>query len=181
MAEWSHFDFNEKIWHIPATNTKTSQPHNISLSPFALTQFRAIRRETGHLKHCFPSRDNLSHIGTNTLTKTIGDRRLQFKNRTKTLAGRAANNTLVLSEGKNGAWTLHDLRRTGATMMQTLGIPLDIIDRCQNHAVKTGNRISKVYLQYDYAEEKKLAWNVWSDKIEQILSTEIIQGGLHAP
>jgi integrase len=61
---------------------------------------------------------------------------------------------LVLGSGKSGAWTPHDLRRTGATMMQSLEITLDIIDRCQNH-VLTGSKVRRHYLLHDYAIEKR--------------------------
>lgn len=39
----------------------------------------------------------------------------------------------MLSKGAKGEWTPDDLRRTGATMLQELGVTLEIIDRCQNH------------------------------------------------
>ena len=38
------------------------------------------------------------------------------------LRNRRSDDSLVLAGGKNGAWTSHDLRRAGATMMQALGI-----------------------------------------------------------
>lgn len=53
-----------------------------------------------------------------------------------------------------GEWTPHDLRRTGAAMMQAWGISLDVIDRCQNR-VLAGSRVRRHYLHNDYAEEKK--------------------------
>ena len=39
----------------------------------------------------------------------------------KPIKNRHCNNTLVLAGGKTGDWTSHDLRRTSATMMQSLG------------------------------------------------------------
>jgi integrase len=62
------------------------------------------------------------------------------------------------------------MRRTGATMMQGLGIPLDIIDRCQNHVMK--GKVRRHYLHHDYAKEKAEAWRLLGDRIEAILSTE---------
>jgi integrase len=47
-----------------------------------------------------------------------------MKNRAK------ATGALLL---KGGAWTPHDLRRTGATMMGRLGVRLDVIEKCLNH------------------------------------------------
>lgn len=80
---------------------------------------------------------------------------------------------MVLSEqadGQNGDWTPHDLRRTGATMVQALGVSLDVIDRCQNH-VLAGSRVRRHYLHHDYAEEKKRAWNLLGDRLSAVLSS----------
>lgn len=95
---------------------------------------------------------------------------MQFKIRPNPLKGRAFDNTLVLSNGANGEWTPHDLRRTGATMMQQLGVPLDIIDRCQNH-VLSGSRVRRHYLHHDYRNEKTEAWRLLGERLEEVLTT----------
>lgn len=53
--------------------------------------------------------------------------------------------------------------------MQSLGVSLDVIDRCQNHII-AGSKVRRHYLHYDYAKEKKEAWNKLGQKIELILS-----------
>lgn len=58
----------------------------------------------------------------------------------------------------------------GATMMQALGVSLDVIDRCQNH-VLAGSRVRRHYLHHDYAEEKKNAWNLLGDRLSAVLSS----------
>ena len=83
----------------------------------------------------------------------------------RVLKNRRNDNTLVLAAGANGAWTPHDLRRTGATMMQQLGVALDIIDRCQNH-VLAGSKVRRHYMHHDYAEEKRAAWAALGERLE---------------
>lgn len=83
-----------------------------------------------------------------------------------------SDNTLVLAGGKNGTWTPHDLRRTGATMMQALGISLDIIDRCQNH-VPSGSKVRRSYMHHDYADEKRAAWNALGDRLIEVLGEPV--------
>ena len=90
-----------------------------------------------------------------------------FKKR-KPLSRRRHDNSLVLANGTNGAWTPHDLRRTGATMMQALGVNLDVIDRCQNH-VLAGSRVRRHYLHHDYAREKAEAWARLGTQLESII------------
>ena len=97
----------------------------------------------------------------------VGDRQIQFKNRTR-LKNRVNDNALVLSNGKHGDWTPHDLRRTGATIMQSLGISLDLIDRCQNH-VLSGSKVRRHYMHHDYEQEKREAWQLLGHKLEGIL------------
>jgi integrase len=65
-------------------------------------------------------------------------------------------------------WTPHDLRRTGATLMQKLKINREVINLCQNHVI--GSKVDRVYLLDDYADEKRDAWNKLGDRLETILS-----------
>lgn len=160
-AKWQHVNFDEATWLIPAQSTKgrkgKRQAHRVFLSDLALTQFKRLHAETGDTPFCFPNNDGTGPVDTKSVSKLVGDRQAKFKARSKPLAGRHHNDSLVLGNGASGEWTPHDLRRTGATMMQRLGISLDIIDRCQNH-VLAGSKIRRHYLHHDYAEEKTDAW-----------------------
>lgn len=173
-AEWRHVDLEKGTWFIPAEATKghkgKRQDHHVFLSPFALDQFKRLKNETGYTPFCFPSKTNESHVDTKTVSKLIGDRQCRFKNRSKPLSGRHHDDSLVLSKGTKGEWTPHDLRRTGATMMQELGITLEIIDRCQNHLLG-GSKVRRHYLHHDYAKEKTEAWHHLGKRLEKILGT----------
>jgi integrase len=83
---------------------------------------------------------------------------------------------LLMSEWKhvNLEWTPHDLRRTGATMMQKLKISREVINLCQNHVI--GSKVDRVYLLDDYADEKREAWNKLGNKLEEILNTSNADG-----
>ena len=163
MAKWEHVDFDKRIWFIPKENVKSTrgkkQEHYIHLSDFALQQFAKLRELAQSSEWCFPSSRSDEHIGTKVISKAIGDRQVRFKERTKPLSCRRHDNSLVLSEEE---WTPHDLRRTGATIMQRLKVDMDIIDRCQNR-VLNGSRVRRHYLKHDYAEEKQAAWDRLGD------------------
>lgn len=172
-AEWRYVDLDKGTWFIPAEATKghkgKRQDHHVFLSSFALAQFKRLKMETGHTPFCFPSKDEKCHVDTKTVSKLIGDRQCRFKNRSKPLAGRHHDDSLVLSKGAKGEWTPHDLRRTGSTMMQELGVTLEIIDRCQNHLLG-GSKVRRHYLHHDYAKEKTGAWRLLGEHIEAILN-----------
>nr|BFD40989.1 site-specific integrase [Pseudomonas sp. FFPRI_1] len=172
QAEWKNVDLDQKTWFLPSENVKGTrgkkQDHHVFLSPFALHFFQELKALTGDSQWCFPNKQDDGHVDLKVVSKQVGDRQARFKNR-KALSRRRHDNTLVLADGQNGDWTPHDLRRTGATMMQALGVSLDVIDRCQNH-VLAGSRVRRHYLHHDYAEEKKYAWNLLGDRLNEVLS-----------
>ncbi|WP_208296866.1 site-specific integrase [Massilia sp. CCM 8734] len=175
MARWEHVKLDAAEWFIPKENVKDNLADlTVYLSPFALDQFRQLHRVTGHTDWCFPARNNEGHVDSKSISKQVGDRQSMFKKAKDggpraPMKNRRHDNTLVLGAGKTGAWTPHDLRRTGATLMQRLGVSLDIIDRCQNH-VLPGSKVRRHYLHHDYADEKRDAWKRIGEHIETILS-----------
>lgn len=173
MARWENVNLKSATWFIPKEDVKDKIGSlDVFLSPFALEQFQRLHDLTGHTKWCFPGRGNESHLDVKSITKQIGDRQSQFKKNREggprqPMKNRRFDNSLVLGGGKNGAWTPHDLRRTGATLMQALGVPLDTIDRCQNHVLE-GSKVRRHYLHHDYANEKREAWRLLGAEISKI-------------
>jgi integrase len=173
MARWEDVNLEAGEWFVPAENTKTRVSWTVYLSPFALRQFKALQALTGDTAFCFPARAPKGeapamHVCVKSVSKQIGDRQTLFKKRAGPLKNRKHDNSLVLSEGRAGEWTPHDLRRTGATMMQQLGVSLDLIDRCQNH-VMAGGRVRRAYLHHDYAAEKRDAWERLGERLDVLL------------
>lgn len=175
MARWEHIDFEKRTWFIPKANVKDDAADlMIYLSDFALLQFQQLRELTGDSEWCFPARNTNSHVCVKSMSKQIGDRQVMFKKSKDgspraPMSNRTHDNSLVLSAGESGAWTAHDLRRTGATMMQSLGVMPDVIDRCQNH-VLAGGKVRRHYLHYDYAKEKTDAWQLLGERLAHILT-----------
>ena len=169
-TEWKHINFEQRTWFIPAANTKGEQGQKsdqiIYISDFTLDKFEQLHALTGASKWVFPGRITNSHVDIKTVSKQVGDRQVKFKSRTRKLKNRVEDNSLVLG---NEDWTPHDLRRTGATMMQKLKISREVINLCQNHVI--GSKVDRVYLLDDYADDKREAWGKLGDRIEAILSS----------
>ncbi len=165
MTRWEHVDMENGEWFIPLANTKGKQnDFVVFLSPFAIAHFSAVKVVTGKTPWCFPGRGGISIVDVRSISKQVGDRQACFKKSRdgsprKQMSNRTFDNSLVLSGGIRGAWTPHDLRRTGAKMMQGLGVSLEVIDRCQNH-VLAGSKVRRHYLHHDYAFEKAAAWQL---------------------
>jgi integrase len=168
MARWSHVDLEKATWFVPRENTKTNVDWQVFLSDFAIRHFKELHALTGDTDWCYPARVQEGHVSVKTVTKQVGDRQMRFKTR-KALAHRRNDDSLVLAGGLRGEWTPHDLRRTAATMMQSLRVSPDVIDRCQNHAL-LGSKVRRHYLHYDYADEKREAWRVLGERLDVILS-----------
>ena len=175
MARWDHVNLDAGEWFIPKENVKGNLENlTVHLSDFALEQFQRLHELTGHSEWCFPARDGEGHICVKSISKQVGDRQAMFKkgrdgNPRKPMQHRRHDNSLVLGGGKAGAWTPHDLRRTGATLMQRLGVALDIIDRCQNHVLH-GSKVRRHYLHHDYAAEKQEAWRLLGERLALVLN-----------
>jgi integrase len=175
MARWEHVNFVSGEWYVPQQNVKGNLSDlSVYLSDFALDQFQQLKKITGESEWCFPAKHHDGHVCVKSMSKQIGDRQSKFKksqdgSARKPMKNRRHDNTLVLGGGNNGAWTPHDLRRTGATMMQRLGVALDIIDRCQNH-VLAGSKVRRHYLHHDYADEKRHAWDVLGARLSLLMT-----------
>ena len=177
MARWEDVDLDGAKWFIPKSNVKGKVADLlVFLSPFAVANFRLLREDNGDSEWCFPARNKPGHVYVKSMSKQIGDRQSRFKKARdggprQPMKNRKHDNSLVLADGENGKWIPHDLRRTGATLMQSLGISMEIIDRCQNH-VLGGSKVRRSYLLHDYADEKRLAWDRLGNRIESILNPQ---------
>jgi integrase len=174
MSRWEHIDFEQSVWFVPKENSKATQAKRVDwtvqLSDFACKQFKRLHALTGYQAWCFPAtnKDN-HHVCLKSVSKQVGDRQASFKNRTA-LKGRRNDDSLVLS---SQAWTPRDLRRTGSTLMQVLGIEEGIRERCLNHAV--GGKIGRVYGRHNYEHEKREAWQKLGLHLEELLTSAISQ------
>ncbi len=167
MTKWKNVNFKERTWFIPAADTKDSAGDQlVYLSDFTLAKFQRLHEITGDTEYAFPARLKEGHVCLKSVSKQVGDRQVKFKSRTRKLQNRVSNNSLVLGDQE---WTPHDLRRTGATMMQKLKINRDVINLCQNHVI--GTKVDRSYLLDDYADEKRAAWHTLGNRIEAILSS----------
>ena len=159
-AKWADIDMDQAIWRIPKENSKNKTEHIVYLSDFALSCFKQLREiSTGDL--CYPASNGETHVCLKSTTKQIRDRQMAAMDR-KPMAHRSVNaNALILSDGD---WIPHDLRRTGATMLQSLGVSPEVIERVLNHTEP--NKLKRTYQTYDYAKEKREAWRLLGERLE---------------
>lgn len=161
-ARWDHIDLERGEWRIPPENCKNDREHVVFLSSFAIEQFKKLYAITGKTEWCFYSVRTDSSICSKTVTKQVADRQRQgnpHSNRSKN------TKSLILSRG---IWKPHDLRRTGATMMNALGVLPEVAERCLNHTEE--NKIKRIYQRYGYEKEMKDAWELLGKKLNELLN-----------
>ena len=164
QTRWEHVDFEKREWVIPKEHSKNRKSHTIYLSDFALNQFKALKEQASSKVWCFPDTTGKTFVCTKSTTKQIRDRQMAGQGR-KPMTNRAKNaDALLLTSGD---WVPHDLRRTGATLMQSIKVAPAIIERVLNHVEPS--KLIRTYQTYDYAEEKREAWNRLGDKLTVLL------------
>lgn len=164
-ARIEHLDLESGEWRIPPENSKNAKGHIVYLSPFAQTQFEVLKERAERLGSAWlmpaKHRDGTDgHVDPKSLAKGIGDR--QRGADAEPMKGRSPLvDALVLPGGR---WTPHDLRRTGATMMGTLGVRPDVIEKCLNHVEQ--NRLVRIYQRQTLREEQREAWRLLGERLE---------------
>lgn len=75
-------------------------------------------------------------------------------------------------DGASGVadWRIHDLRRTVASGLQRLGIPIEVAAAVLAHSAKSiaPTPVTSVYARYDYAAEKREALESWAAHLREI-------------
>lgn len=66
------------------------------------------------------------------------------------------------------AWTLHDLRRTFASSMASIGVQLPVVERLLNHVSGSFGGIVGVYQRYDFMPEMRDAISRWEEHIQSL-------------
>ncbi len=155
-------DLDRASWHIP--DTKNGREHTIHLSPFALAQFHRLQDLREATSWVFPDRTGQTPVCIKSFGKQIADRQRTEELR---MSGRSkAVDALSLPGGK---WTAHDLRRTAASLMASLGISGDVIDECLNHVIES--RVRRTYIRNRRESEQACAFNSLGAKLSELTLT----------
>lgn len=166
----SDLDLETGIWTIPAEVAKNRREHVVHLSPFAIRMIHAMRALPTKPRGETEKPDDTIYWGGGTLAKALRDR--QSPSSASPTAKRAARSVLLLP---GGPFTPHDLRRTGASLMQALGVRPDVIEKCLNH---TPPALVAVYQRDPLLAERRAAFEALGKKLSEIIDTTGIDRAL---
>jgi integrase len=146
-------EVNGATLEIPGSRTKNHLPFVIPLSPDAQSN---LPREV-NLKN-FPREGRISAFvfTTNGTTPISGWSKVKRR--------------LDAEMGSVPSWRIHDLRRTAATGMASVGIQPHIIEAVLNHVSGAKAGVAGTYNRFAYAEEKREALTRWAAHIGGIVS-----------
>ena len=66
-------------------------------------------------------------------------------------------------------WRIHDLRRTVATGMEKLKVPLQVVEAILGHTSGSKGGIVGVYQRHNYADEKRAALEAWGERVVSLV------------
>ncbi|MCK8483946.1 integrase arm-type DNA-binding domain-containing protein [Aliiroseovarius sp. S2029] len=139
------------LWHLEADRTKNGRAHDVPLSGAAQDVLGAMERVKSDAGYIFTTTGESALQGYHKGRNHIADRMTE-------IAGQEIPH-----------WTFHDLRRTAATGMARLGIPVRVTEAVLNHVSGTAGGVVSVYQRHDYADEKRDALNAWGRLVGELV------------
>jgi integrase len=146
---WDEVDFENAVWSIPKERIKRSRPHDVYLSRQALDVVIALKTCAGNSRFLLPSRYDADAPMS----------RATFNRVTYSVVEKAKQEGLPL-----GPFTVHDLRRTGSTLLNELGFNSDWIEKCLAH--EDGRSSRGVYNKAEYEHQRRHMLQEWADLID---------------
>lgn len=148
-ATWDEVDFENAVWSIPKERMKRSKPHNVYLARQSLDIMVALKTCSGNSRYLLPSRYDADAPMS----------RATFNRVTTAVVQRAKEKGLPLEP-----FTVHDLRRTGSTLLNELGFNSDWIEKCLAH--ENGRSSRGVYNKAEYEHQRRHMMQEWADLID---------------
>lgn len=146
QATWDEVDFDEAVWRIPAARTKNGKPHSVYLAPQAVALFQELQRLAPSSPWILPDRSGSASRAHNALNRAL--------------------ERLIAGTGIH-PFTIHDLRRTGATALHEAGFQSDVIEKALNHTLPG---VRGVYNRASYAAQRRDMLAFWAIYLEGLPS-----------
>lgn len=158
-ATWAEVDFENATWTIPKARMKGRNSHVVYLSRQAVDIFVALHTCAAGSKFVLPSRYDADRCMSKATLNRV----------TQIVAERAKAAGLPLEP-----FSVHDLRRTGSTLLNEVGFNGDWIEKCLAH--EDGRSSRSIYKKAEYAEQRRHMLQEWADMVDAW-----IDGRTHVP
>lgn len=148
IMRWAEID--GAVWNLKGTRTKNEEMHKVHLPDLAQSVIASIPR----------------HKGCPWVFTTDGEIPVaNFAYPKERLDAFMAKNSAEPIDH----WVTHDLRRTAATVMQSLGVPEPVTERILNHVHGGKKGVAKIYQRWRYLPETILAYDQFNAHIAELV------------
>lgn len=160
--DWSEIDLESRRWTLPAERAKNDEEHVIPLTSLALKELQLLGPKRKGL--VFTTTGTTPVSGFYKARSALHEDMITFLKAKQNEAGGDPDEVVVPN------WRLHDIRRTGATHLQSLGVPVEVTESVLNHISGTRAGVAGIYNRYKYDAEKRAALKAWDAKLQALLS-----------
>jgi integrase len=164
---WEELDRLNLLWSVEGSRVKNEEDHLVPLNRLALDELDCLGWKQRGL--VFTTTGSTPISGFSKMKAQLDRAMLPIL---QNLSDHRATELGQDSEPvQPPPWRLHDIRRTGTTVMQSLGIPVEHTEKCLNHKEgECSSGIRKVYNLWKYEAEKRRALDAWGAYLERLLT-----------
>jgi integrase len=146
------------LWHLSATRTKNGRAHDVPLSESAMRVLAEVKRIKGPRGLIFTTTGETPVSGYDRAIKRL-------RARVEAVAAEERGAAVEVAP-----WGFHDLRRTAATGMARLGIPVHVVEALLNHKSGAISGVAAIYNRHSYAAEKRAAAAAWANYVDGLIA-----------
>jgi integrase len=145
----SEIDLQRQTWNLPGWRTKNGLAHVVPLSSSAFAIIEAAIAKAVPDNHDAPL----------------------FSRTGEPMASNAVSHAVRNELQKVGSrWTAHDIRRTVATGMASIGVQPHIVEAVLNHISGAKAGVAGIYNRAAYEPEKRRALDMWAEHLDAIVT-----------
>ena len=159
---WSELDLGAGMWALPKERTKNGRAHDVPLTASIVDILSGLPRD-----------------GSDFVFSTTGKTAVSGYSKAKIVIDKSVRAALKKEAVERGdkpdavqplqPWVFHDFRRTVATNLAKIGIPVHVVERLLNHVSGTVSGIAAVYNRHSYIDERRQALEAWATRLDQIV------------
>lgn len=151
-ATWPEVDFETELWTIPPDRMKADREHVVPLSQQALDILVAFKACYSASSYLHPGRyDTDIPISNATLNRVID------------ATVKRINDSREEGAEQFESFSVHDLRRTGSTLLHEAGFNPDWIEKALAHE---RSDVRATYNRAQYLEQRRVMLQAWADMID---------------
>lgn len=153
-------------WTIPKERAKNGKAHVLPLPRQVVEILEGLPVVEGKAKLIFTTTGKTPISGFSRAKQNLDDEMLALARDEAVQRGEDPETVEVKP------WRFHDLRRTAASGMASLGFPVHVVEAVLNHKSGQIKGVAAVYNRYDYADEKRQAVTAWATAVQDLVGIE---------